>query len=67
MVVSSVVNNIFRDCKIHVTPRRGSGKKGKQSKSWSNSAGKRKVKESKGEEKSKGASSLSADLGAMNE
>ena len=32
-----------RDCNVHVTPRKGNGKKGKQGKLWSKSAGKGKI------------------------
>ena len=36
--------HVHRDCNVHVTPRKVNGKKGKQSKSWSKSAGKGQVK-----------------------
>ena len=51
MVVSSAVELMFRDCNVHVTPRNGNGKKGKQSKSWSRSARRGNGKEGKGDVK----------------
>ena len=45
-----------RDCNVHVTSRKGKGKKGEQGKSWSKSAGKGKSKDGNGKSKgSKGA------------
>ena len=57
MVVSSAVEAHFqRECSVHNTPRKGNGKKCKQRKSWTKSAGKRKSEEGKGDGKYKGQS-----------
>ena len=42
-----------RDCNVHVTPHKGNGKKGKQSKFWSKSAGKGKIHKGNKERKKK--------------
>ena len=57
MVVSSAVELIFKETSMFTQPtRRGNGKKGKQSKSWSKSACKGKSKEGKGDGTYKGKS-----------
>ena len=47
---------LFKETAMFTHPRKGNGKKGKQSKSWCKSAGKGKSKEGKGDGKSKGPS-----------
>ena len=56
-VVSSAVETIFRGIAYHATPSKGSGKKGKQSKSRPKSAGKGKREMDKSRGKSKGSKS----------